>query len=182
MWNGLPNTTGPPANSSPVAADGSFRIDNVRNSEYLIAVNGIPSGLYLKRAVIGGQDMLAAPFLFSANAGGNLEVVLGTNPARLQGRVVEAQGRPAVAAQVVLVPVQRLRNDRYKATSTDLNGSFTISGIAPGEYRLFSWDAIEPFSYFDPDFIKVYESQAQLIHLDEGSAPTADFKIMPLVD
>ena len=107
MWSGLPNTTGPPANSSPVATDGSFRIDNVRDSEYLIAVNGIPSGLYLKRAVVGGQDILAAPFLFSANAGGNLEVVLGTNPARLQGRIVDAQGRPAVAAQVVLVPVQR---------------------------------------------------------------------------
>jgi hypothetical protein len=50
------------------------------------------------------------------------------------------------------------------------------------EYQLFSWDAIEPFSYFDPDFIKIYEGQAQIVHMNEGSSQTADLKILPAVD
>ena len=162
--------------------DGSFRIDNVRDSEYLIAVNGIPSGLYLKRAESAARICWQHPSFFQQMRAATSKWCWGRIlPGSREELSMRKAARPS-PPRWFLVPVQRLRNDLYKPTSTDLNGSFTISGIAPGEYRLFSWDAIEPFSYFDPDFIKVYESQAQLIHLDEGSAPTVDFKIMPLVD
>ena len=116
------------------------------------------------------------------NAVGTLAVTLGANPGQLQGTVTDAQGRPATGSQVVLVPAQRSRTDLYKPASPDPNGHFAMTSIAPGDYKIFSWDAIAPFSYFDPDFMKMYESQGQIIHVDEGSSQTADLKALPVVD
>jgi hypothetical protein len=48
-------------------------------------------------------------------------------------------------------------------TTTDQNGQFTLQGIAPGEYKLFAWEDIEPGRYMDPEFLKPHESKAQKI-------------------
>jgi len=182
MWNGLPNPSSPAPNPSPIATDGSFHLDNVRDGEYIATIFGIPADMYIKRAEVGGQEILGRTFAFSSAAPAALEVVLGTNPARLQGTVSDSQGRPAVGAQVVLIPSERTRSDLFKTAFTDQKGHFTIAGMPPGDYKLFSWDSIEPFEYFDPDFLKTYQSRGHVVHLDEGSMDTADIRVIPIAD
>ena len=67
----------------------------------------------------------------------------------------------------------------YKTAVTDQNGHFTMTGIATGEYTLFSWDAMEPFAYMDPDFLKRYESQGRSVNVSASSMQTVDLKVIP---
>jgi hypothetical protein len=46
----------------------------------------------------------------------------------------------------------RDRRDVYKIVVSDQNGHFNMLGVAPGDYKLFAWEDIEPFSYNDPKF------------------------------
>jgi hypothetical protein len=47
---------------------------------------------------------------------------------------------------VALIPAQNLRRNSqlYKRTTTDMNGQFTIHGIAPGQYTAFAWSTPPP--------------------------------------
>src|SRR5262249_48383941 len=56
-----PNSTGP-------TSDGTFRIDNVREGEYLPTISGVPSGFYVKRMTLDGVDILGGAFKFSGTA------------------------------------------------------------------------------------------------------------------
>jgi hypothetical protein len=182
MWNGFPNASAAAPIPSPIAPDGSFHLDNFRDGEYMATIFAAAPDLYVKRAELGGHDILSGPVTFSSASPAALEIVLRTNTARLQGTVNDSQGRAAAGAQVVLVPAQRTRRDLFKTASTDQKGGFTISGIPPGEYKLFSWDAIAAFAYFDPDFLKTYEAQGQALHIEEGASMTADVRQIPVVD
>jgi hypothetical protein len=61
----------------------------------------------------------------------------------------------------------------------DKDGQFSLSGIPPGNYQLFAWEAIEPFAYFDPDFLKKSETQAKPIRIEEGARDTVQLRIIP---
>jgi hypothetical protein len=41
--------------------------------------------------------------------------------------------------------------------------------VPPGDYKLFAWEALEPFGYFDPDLLNKSESQAKPLHVIESS-------------
>jgi uncharacterized surface anchored protein len=54
----------------------------------------------------------------------------------------------------VLVPElsQRDNSQKYKTASTDQYGHFDLHGIAPGDYKLFSWVEVEMGAWEDPEF------------------------------
>jgi hypothetical protein len=80
----------------------------------------------------------------------------------------------------VLIPDRnRTRQDLYKAAVTDQEGRFTLSGITPGDYRIYAWEDIEPFSYYDANILRQYEQQGKLVRIQEASADSVDVKIIP---
>ena len=88
--------------------------------------------------------------------------------------------KPASGVQAVLIPDQdRTRQDLYKMANTDPEGRFTLRGITPGDYRLFAWEDIEPFSYFDATSLRQYEQQGKLVHIKEAASDSVDVKIIP---
>ena len=87
---------------------------------------------------------------------------------------------PLVGVWVVLVPeaTRRGRLDLYKNVRTDQHGQYTITGIAPGEYRLFSWDEVEDGAWQDPDFVKPYEKKGENITVQDGDAKSAALTVI----
>src|SRR6185436_15721855 len=109
-----------------------------------------------------------------------LEVILGANPGQLTGAVADGTLKPVSGVQAVLIPEQNKgRQDLYKTGLTDAEGRFTIRGVTPGDYRVYSWEDIEPFSYFDATILRQYEQQGKLVHIAEGAAESVDVKIIP---
>ena len=177
--DGFANPAGTQPTGSPVTADGTFQVEGLREGTYLASILGIPPGFYVKSARLDGTDILSDVFKFSGSASGRLDIVVSSGAAQINGAVTNAKGLPVPGVQAILVPVQRNRPDLYRMADTDQNGRFTMTGITPGEYRLFSWEAIEPYRYLDPDFLKRFESDGRAIHIAESSTQTIDTKMIP---
>ena len=54
-----------------------------------------------------------------------------------------------------------------------------MRGIAPGDYKLFAWEALENFGYFDPDTLRRAEVQGKAIQVAESSKLVVEAKIIP---
>jgi len=164
---------------SQVTADGTFRIDGLREGEYIFNVANLPAGLYLQRADFGGADILSDVFKFSQGSSGTLNVALRSGAGQLNGIIIDAKNQPVASAVVALIPVQRNRTDIYRTSITAGNGTFAITGITPGDYSLFAWEAMEPNSYRDPDVLRPYESKGRSVRIAEASNQTIEVRVIP---
>jgi hypothetical protein len=61
------------------------------------------------------------------------------------------------------------------------NGRFTIPNVAPGEYKVFSWEALDGLDVnpFDPDVLEKYEPQGKSIRVAEASSQNVDVRLIP---
>jgi hypothetical protein len=156
--------------------DGTFRIDNVIPGEY--SLNAWGPTHYMKSARFGTIDLLEEPFKFTGREQGTIEVLMSPNVASIEGTVTD-RFAPAKGVQVVLVPDKaRHRVELFKNTVTDQNGRFSMRNLAPGDYTLYVWEAIEPYSWFDPEVLKRYEQSGQRLHLTESARQTVDPRLI----
>jgi len=101
---------------------------------------------------------------------------MSSRVARLSGVVLDANSLPAAGATVVLIPDPPHRGVvwQYKSTTTDQNGKFYMSGLTPGDYKVFSWDFVDESEegydadWFDPEWLKPYEIKGESVHLEES--------------
>ena len=110
---------------------------------------------------------------------------MSTRAAQIDGVVLNADSLPTAGSTVVLIPDPPHRDVkyRYKAATTDQNGKFTIKGIAPGDYKLFSWDLNEGSEdsgsdWYDPEWLKPYETKGESIHLEEGDRKSMNLTVI----
>ena len=99
----------------------------------------------------------------------------------LEGIVLD-HDKPASNATVVAVPEERYRklHERYKVSSADQNGRFTIRGLAPGSYMVFAWQDIDEELYYDPAFLKSQESNGTALKVGEDSRQKIELKLSPV--
>ncbi len=127
----------------------------------------------------GGDDILNKPFKFSGSGSGTFEVTLSPGAGQVAGTVTDSKSQPVPGIQVVLIPGQRNRTDLYRSSATDQNGHFSLTGIAPGDYKLFSWESIDNGAQFDPDFLSQYEQQGKTVRVAESSPQNVEVKLIP---
>jgi hypothetical protein len=162
-----------------VASDGTFQILDATPGAYRIAMWLTPR-FYIKDARYGLTDILNSEFEVTGRESQNLEIVLSPNSATLEGIVTNSRGEPAGGAQVVVVPNRfRDRTELFKSASADQNGRFTVSGIPPGDYKVFAWESIEPYSWFDPEILKRDEQAGKAIRFEESSRMRLDLRVIP---
>jgi hypothetical protein len=165
-----------------VGADGSFVVSNIPEGIYDVFVSRLGENFYLKSARLGGQDVLESGLTVGrGKAGSRLEVVIGGAPARVEGVVLSEDNLPVSGATVVAVPdaPRRARPMWYKTATTDQFGRFALKGLAPGDYKIFAWEEIEPGAYQDPDFIRPLEQKGLDVRVGEGEVKSAELKVIP---
>jgi hypothetical protein len=89
------------------------------------------------RVLLDGKDITNVPTDFSEHEGANLEVLFTQHPSRIRGTVVDAEGRPAGGAYVLVADADPTRRELWATTSrslqADRDGSFGITTL-PGKY------------------------------------------------
>jgi hypothetical protein len=136
--------------------------------------------MYVKSARFDQVDILASGFSVADRAPGTLQVVVSANAGQISGNVVDKDTKPVRGIPTVLIPDRnRDRRELFKFAQTDQNGHFIMNGISPGDYKLFAWEDIEPFSYFDPDVLKQFEDNGKPIHVVETTKESYDIKLIP---
>jgi len=162
-----------------IKSDGTALIENVPPGEYRVSLPGIPPTVFLKSAVLGQTDALQAGLSISGPVSGPLDIVISQNAGEIAGTVVDKDGKPVSGIQAVLIPDRsRDRRDLYKVANSDQNGHFNLRGVAPGDYKIFPWEDIEPFAYSDPDFLRRYEQMGIPIKISESAKLTVEAKMI----
>jgi beta-lactamase regulating signal transducer with metallopeptidase domain/protocatechuate 3,4-dioxygenase beta subunit len=166
--------------AAAVAADGTFQFNGVAPDEYRVALASLPVKYYIKEVKYGATDALNDPIQFSTGASESIEIVLSLRVAQVDGTVTDDKGQPVPGIQAVLVPdAHRDRSELFRTASTDRNGRFTISGVPPGDYKVFAWESIESYGYFDPELLKRDEAKGQRIKIQESDKATVAVKMIP---
>lgn len=159
-----------PSSAAAVKEDGTFTIGNVSPMRYKVSVSKKDDGTYVKSVKVGGQEVGGAEFEIAAGAAPAVVVTLSGNGGQVTGMVGES-GSPVAKATVVLVPEESRRSEEnFRTATTGENGSFTMAGIAPGEYRAFAWEDVESGAWLDPEFLKLVESKGSAVKVQAGAA------------
>jgi uncharacterized surface anchored protein len=81
---------------------------------------------------------------------------------------------PILNAMVVLVPETQLRaqTQLFKNVTSDASGRFRIQTIAPGSYKLFTWEEAENGAWLNSDFMRIHEERGTAVQVREGETQT----------
>jgi hypothetical protein len=110
-----------------------------------------------------------------------LDIVLSPNVSQIEGIVTDAKMQPVGGVQAVLIPdSNRDRLDLYKTATTDQAGRFKITSVAPGEFKIFSWETLDGNQYFDPDFLRRSEAAGKPVRVTESSKQSVTLQVIPL--
>ena len=172
---GIPEFTPSPA------SDGSFTVDSIPPGNFKVLLQQLPPDGYIKSMRMGSADILNDGLRIFGNPAVPLEIIIGVNAGRITGSVTDSRGTALSNRTVVLVPDVRLRQrtDLYRVVPTDITGRFQMQGIAPGDYKLFAWENVEPGAWQAPEFIQMFESAGQRIRISEGSNETIQVTVIP---
>jgi protocatechuate 3,4-dioxygenase beta subunit len=154
---------------SRVSRENSFTLRNIGEGHFRAEVSGQSKDCYLKEVHYGQADGLKNGFTVTKGEAGNLEIAISSQGARVQGTVMDANGLPLAGVAVALVPDAPRRDEfrLYKTENTDQYGHFDLRGIAPGEYRVFSWEEVEQDAWQDGDFLKPFENKGEHVILND---------------
>jgi hypothetical protein len=165
--------------SSNVKQDGTFTVESVSTATYTVAVSGLTENFYVKGIHIGDIDVLESGLDLTHGTFGMLDIVVNPSGGQVEGNVQNDARRPAAGATVMLIPSEhRQQLGPLQIVKADQNGTFSIKGIRPGDYKLFAFEHMDSGAYQDPDFLKSYENRGEAVAIREGSRENAQLKVI----
>jgi hypothetical protein len=138
--------------------------------------------MYVKSIRMGNGDVLSEGLQVFSKAPGPMEIEIGVNAGAVSGVAVDSKQETLSNAIVALVPdslTLRRRPDLYRSAVTGPNGQFKLQGIAPGDYKLFAWEYADADAWQDAEFLRTYEGNGELIHIDAGARKEARITASP---
>jgi hypothetical protein len=166
--------------ANALAPQGVFRLTDVAPGQYRAAVGALPSGYYVKSATFGGTDALQNGFQVLENEVNGLNVVISSNVAVVDGTTKNERQEVVVGSLVVLVPERtRDRTDLFQQVLSGQDGRFTFRSVPPGNYKIFAWEALEPYAYFDPEVLRQVEQKGRALQLGESGRQSLDVIAIP---
>jgi hypothetical protein len=163
--------------TSPVAADGQFRVEGVIPGDYQVALplTGILQNAYvmsIPEGLLRVEGTEPVP---------PLEIGISLSAASLKGRVLNSRQEPVTQATVVILPPGQppFRSDRVAVFTTSASGQFELRGLPPGEYRVFAWEDVDPGAWFNTAFIGNYERDATRLTLGKGESREVELRVIP---
>jgi hypothetical protein len=168
---------------------GNFRAEEVPGQPpgTLIARNVVPGEYRLGWSLSGdnARDAYFKSVLLEGIEGPNpfrldrppvqpIEVIWGLATGTISGTVTNGRLEPASDVTVVALSA---RGSYYATSGPD--GRFRITGVPPGDFRLFAWEAIKLYSWQDPDIMRRDASKSIAVHLDDGGTASVNLTSIP---
>ena len=163
--------------------DGAFTMIQVPPGPYHIDIGpGLPNNLYVADVRKSAQSVFDSGFEITSEVPDPIEVRLSSGAGTVEGTVQDGAGKPVVGATVVLAPPENRRQNRilFHQAFTDKAGRFTLHNIAPGNYKLFSWQqALPANTWFNPGFMSRYEASGRPISVAQDGNVTELLRVIP---
>lgn len=133
----------------------------------------------MKSILFNGQDIKGSELNLTGATEGALDIVLSRQAGEIGGVVRDPKGN-AIPGAVVSVWRNVDRPQQFPelahVVTTDLNGTFRVGRLAPGEYKVVAWEAIALGLAQSPSFCRLFASDAVTVQVEEGSRQTAEPK------
>jgi hypothetical protein len=158
--------------------DGALSLARLERTSYSLTLTGMPAGTYLAAVRVAGTSVGPGHlYLATTPARGTLEFDLEPNPGQVVGTVRTDDGK-STKAIVTLVPKTPRPGDDYlyRRVTTDDTGQFVVDDVAPHEYEVYAWDALEPDAEFSTDFLKAFDGTSVTVR--EGSQTTVALTLL----
>ena len=163
-----------PLETAETGSDGSFRRDSIGPNIYGIEFEGLPPDAYIANLTDGKRDVIDDG-LEIRSVDVHLEGMISLAGGAINGVVRNAVGDRAVHAIVALVPDLANRPSHlYRTSTTDENGTFRISGVAPGPYRLFTWSKLNGAAYKNADFMKSWAGYGTTLMIERNGRASVE--------
>jgi hypothetical protein len=176
----LPNVAvvlwGPTGGSSrQVKPDGTFELPSSGGAgRFLWSLRGLPGGIYVKSVYFSGKDVTRAPIDNTSGAGGKLQVLLSRKAARLTGTAPKG----TTVRLCPKIPDLGSYGGGLKTTSTDQEGGFEFTGLAPGEYYVAAWGDLDSGLAGSTELLARFGDDASLVKLDESGQGSVEVKLI----
>jgi len=146
-------------------------------------VSGLPPDVYVSELRKNGVNVSGPGITLDADSASAIQIVAKTGGGIVQGIARNIAGTPLRAVSVALVPSEPHRQNKmlFKEVKTDLKGQFSITGIAPGDYKLFVWEKAAGSAFMNARYLSQYESAGVPITVSIGLTATKDLIAIPAV-
>jgi hypothetical protein len=138
--------------TSAVTGDyGEFSVFLQPGATYDVFVRDVPAGAWVKSIRVAGNDVLRDGLTAEGRENEGIEIHLATDGGKATGSVIDRTGKPVTDAQVTLIPdPPDGRLQQYASAALASDGSFTLSGLAPGHYLILASPGDPPCDIYDP--------------------------------
>jgi len=155
----------------PIDVNDSLKFLNLTDGSYAISMAPIP-GAYVGDVRQGDSSIYnTGTITVHGNSAKNVEVVLRTDGAKVEGVVVGVDGKPATICKVTLVPQGDRRLNALLYRNMNLrDGHFSFVDIAPGTYKLFAWENIPFGAEQNAAYMAPYEARGHIVSLTPGES------------
>jgi len=163
-----------------IDAKGQFDIKGIPPGEFTFSLRGWgrEEPVYVKKAICSGRDYSSAVFTLELATTLDCSITLANDTVVVRGKVMEGEN-PATRMVAVLIPESRelRQNPRYTLTSkTDASGTYSISGVIPGDYLLFAVPPSKNHEYLALDFAEQHGGGEQ-ITVKPAATQAVDLKL-----
>jgi hypothetical protein len=140
-----------------------------------------PSTAFVESIRQGSMNVYDNGLSVTAQSAGDLDVRIGTGPGIIQGTLVDVSQTPVASTTVFLVPngERRANMQLYRTAQSDANGKFTMNGIVPGQYELFSWQDVVQGAYQNEDYLRRYEGRGTNVTVMRSGSVTVEVRRIP---
>lgn len=155
----------------------SVDFNEVPTGEYRFTVNVPGRSLHLATVQVNGQDIPTKVLPVTGKDTLKVDLTLGGQSTSVDGFVRRADGKPSVPSMVILVPAGEDTNaDLFRRDQTDLDGSFTLGNVLPGNYLLLALDNAWDIRWNDTATLTPYLLQSTPINVKPGGTPSIHLK------
>lgn len=154
----------PASISAQIKGDGSFRFPSILPGRYFFKVVGDPQ-VFVESSSISGLSENGGVVVIGGGQEPTLLIHVSAQVGSIGGVVDDLPEGDAKAA----VLVQSEDTGQIYTTTADKSGKFTVSGLGPGDYRIYSWPDLSHIAYRDQSVLSEYADRATNVILESGA-------------
>lgn len=160
-----------------IGQDGTFALADISPERYGLSLAAERLNMFVKSMTFNGQDIRQTGLDLRNGGTGQVSIVLSPKVASINGRVQLADGAEPGTILAYQAPYDpKSFGAKILRASVQTDGSFTLSNLAPGAYKLFAVEEANSKLMNDPEWQTAQASEAVTVEVGESGAKSVSLR------